>query len=94
MHYRRGEHEQRAPGAGLCQLGPPAGADAQLPLSAIRNAVTSAALIPGLKALVARHTGDPSWRHVRPPHLPLSPAAETKLFAGFDACGLTLAPVT
>jgi 4-hydroxy-tetrahydrodipicolinate synthase len=70
-----------------------AGADAQAALSAIRRAVTSAALIPGLKALVARHTGDPAWRTVRPPHLTLPAEAEAKLFASFDACGLKLAPV-
>jgi 4-hydroxy-tetrahydrodipicolinate synthase len=69
-----------------------AGAEAQVTLSAIRSAVTSAALIPGLKALVARHTGEPGWRTVRPPHVELSGAAETKLFASFDACGLKLAP--
>jgi 4-hydroxy-tetrahydrodipicolinate synthase len=71
-----------------------AGAEAQLALSAIRAAVTSAALIPGLKALVARHTSDAGWRTVRPPHLKLSAAVETRLFAAFDACGLTLAPVS
>jgi 4-hydroxy-tetrahydrodipicolinate synthase len=69
-----------------------AGADAQVTLSAIRRAVTSAALIPGLKALVARHTADPGWRTVRPPHVRLPDAAAAKLFASFDACGLTLAP--
>ncbi|CAH2601213.1 Dihydrodipicolinate synthase family protein [Rhodovastum atsumiense] len=69
-----------------------AGADAQVTLSAIRKAVTSAALIPGLKALVARHTGDAGWQAIRPPHLPLSPEARTKLFATFDACGLKLTP--
>ena len=68
-----------------------AGADAQITLSAVRRAVTSAALIPGLKALVARHTSDPAWTHIRPPHLKLAPEAEARLFAAFDACGLTLA---
>ena len=68
-----------------------AGADAQVTLAAIRKAVTSAALIPGLKALVARHTGDPAWHNIRPPHLKLSEAAQAALFATFDACGLKLA---
>ena len=68
------------------------GAEAQVTLSAIRRAVTSAALIPGLKALVARHTGDAAWRNIRPPHLPLSAEAEARLFAAFDACGFRLAP--
>jgi 4-hydroxy-tetrahydrodipicolinate synthase len=67
------------------------GAQAQATLSAIRKAVTSAALIPGLKSLIARHHGDAAWKRLRPPHMPLSAEAETRLFAAFDACGLTLA---
>ena len=70
-----------------------AGAEAQVTLSAIRKVVSSAGLIPALKALVARHTGDPAWRNIRPPLLPLSAGQEAKLFAAFDACGLTLAAV-
>ena len=70
-----------------------AGAAAQEVLSAIRKAVTSAALIPGLKALVARHTGNEGWLNIRPPHVKLDEAAAAKLFATFDACGATLAPV-
>lgn len=68
-----------------------AGEEAQVVLSALRQAVTSAALIPGLKALVARNTGKPAWHNIRPPHLPLDQAAQAKLFATFDACGVTLA---
>jgi len=68
-----------------------AGAAAQEVLSALRKAVTSAALIPGLKALVARHAGDDAWLNIRPPHLPLSHEAAAKLFAAFDACGVRLA---
>ncbi len=65
-------------------------AAAQARLSLIRKAVTSAPLIPGLKSLVARHTGDAAWTHIRPPHLPLTPAQEAALFAAFDACGFAL----
>jgi len=68
-----------------------AGAAAQEVLSALRKAVTSAALIPGLKALMARHAGDDAWLNIRPPHLPLSNEAAAKLFATFDACGVRLA---
>ncbi len=64
---------------------------AQVQLAAIRMAVTSAPLIPALKALVARRTGDASWNHLRPPHLPLPAEAAQKLFATFDATGLKLA---
>lgn len=68
-----------------------AGAAAQEVLTALRRAVTSAALIPGLKALVARHTGNDEWLNIRPPHLRLSGDAAARLFATFDACGVRLA---
>jgi len=68
-----------------------AGADAQAVLTATRKAVTSVPLIPGLKSLVARNTGDPRWTHIRPPHLPLTAAQEAALFAAFDASGVRLA---
>ncbi|MEO8714071.1 MAG: dihydrodipicolinate synthase family protein [Acetobacteraceae bacterium] len=60
-------------------------------LTATRKAVTSVPLIPGLKALVARNTGDPRWTNIAPPHLKLSAAQEATLFAAFDASGVTLA---
>ncbi len=69
----------------------PEGAEAQVTLAAMRKAVTSAPLIPGLKALIARHTGDNAWLNIRPPHLKLSAEAAQRLFATFDACGVTLA---
>ena len=68
-----------------------AGAAAQEVLTALRRAVTSAALIPGLKALVARHTGDDAWLNIRPPHLRLGGEAAARLFETFDACGVRLA---
>ncbi len=68
-----------------------AGTAAQEVLTALRRAVTSAALIPGLKALVARHTGDDAWLNIRPPHLRLDEEAAARLFATFDACGVRLA---
>lgn len=68
-----------------------AGLEAQETLTAIRAAVTSAALIPGLKSLVARNTGDRSWRTIRPPHMRLTAEAERKLFDTFDGVGVTLA---
>ncbi len=66
------------------------GEAAQVTLSAIRKAVTSAPLIPGLKALTARRTGSSVWDVMRPPHMPLNAEAKGKLFAAFDACGVTL----
>ena len=67
------------------------GEAAQEVLSALRKAVTSAALIPGLKALVARHLSDDAWLNIRPPHIRLSDDDMTKLFKAFDACGVRLA---
>ncbi len=72
-------------------LGTPGGDAAQATLSAIRKAVTSVPLIPGLKALMARHTGDPAWTNIRPPFLALPAEAAHKLFAAFDACGAHMA---
>jgi len=69
-----------------------AGTEAQATLAAVRKAVTAAPLIPALKTLVARHTGDAAWTNIRPPHLRLSAEAAHKLFAAFDATGLKLAP--
>lgn len=66
------------------------GADAQITLSAIRKAVTSAALIPGLKSLIARHTANPAWLNMRPPHMKLTQAAEAALYSSFDSVGLSL----
>jgi len=69
-----------------------AGAAAQARLSAARKAVISVPLIPGLKALKARHAGDARWHFIRPPHLRLTAAQEATLFGNFDACAITLAP--
>jgi 4-hydroxy-tetrahydrodipicolinate synthase len=60
-------------------------------LAATRKAVVSVPLIPGLKALVARNTGDARWHAIRPPHLKLTDVQQAALFATFDACGLELA---
>jgi 4-hydroxy-tetrahydrodipicolinate synthase len=67
-----------------------AGAAAHEVLAATRKAVISVPLIPGLKALVGRNTGDARWNNIRPPHLPLTAAQQTSLFRAFDECGLTL----
>ena len=68
----------------------PDGAAAHDILSAPRKAVISVPLISGLKALVARNTGNPAWRNIRPPHMQLTPAQEASLFAAFDASGVVL----
>ena len=67
------------------------GAAAQQMLAATRKAVISVPLIPALKSLVARHTGDARWLNIRPPHLRLTSTQEATLFSAFDASGITLA---
>ena len=64
---------------------------AQAILTTTRRAVTSVPLISGLKALKARHTGDPAWTHIRPPHMKLSAEQTATIYAAMDACGVTLA---
>ncbi len=68
----------------------PAGEAAQARLTSVRKAVISVPLIPGLKALKARHTGDAAWHNIRPPHLKLTAEQQATLYAAFDACGMTL----
>ncbi len=68
------------------------GASMHETLSATRKAIVAApAPIPALKALMARHTGNPAWHNMRPPHLKLTAEQQAKLFAAFDACGVQLA---
>lgn len=66
----------------------PAGEEAQRTLTATRRAVTSVPLIPGLKSLVARRTGDARWTNIRPPHLKLDAAQERTVFAALEASGM------
>jgi len=76
----------------VCQTwNTPSGEAAQARLTSVRKAVISVPLIPGLKALKARHTGDARWHNIRPPHLKLSAEQQATLFSAFDACGMTLA---
>jgi len=70
----------------------PDGAAAQKVLSATRKAVISVPLIPGLKALVTRNTGNPTWHHIRPPHMKLTETQQAALFDLFDASGFRLPP--
>jgi 4-hydroxy-tetrahydrodipicolinate synthase len=67
------------------------GAAAQTVLSATRRAVISVPMIPALKTLVARNTGDARWLNIRPPHLKLTEAQTASLFDTFDASGIRLA---
>lgn len=69
----------------------PKAAAAQRDLAAMRTAVSGPTLIPGLKSLVARHTGNATWENIRPPHVKLTAEQKAKLFTTFDACGVQLA---
>ncbi|MEX2259455.1 MAG: dihydrodipicolinate synthase family protein [Woeseia sp.] len=62
-------------------------------LDDIRAIVQAYPMIPALKAIAAHYSGDPSWRHVRPPLTPLTAAAATELLHrleqhGFEMPGL------
>ncbi len=91
---KRGETVARLEDAELQDALSLARADAEAAaatLAATRKAAISVPLIPGLKALKARHTGDATWNNIRPPHLKLTAEQQATLFAAFDASGATLA---
>lgn len=66
------------------------GADAdaaQAMLTATRRAATAAPLIPNLREVIARSTGDMGWRNIRPPHLPLAAPQADAAWATWQATG-------
>ena len=63
------------------RTGPEADA-AQAVLNTTRKAATAVPLIPGLREVFARASGDAGWRHIRPPNLPLNAEQAQK---GWDA---------
>jgi len=48
---------------------------------AVRAAASARGMIPSLKAVLAARYGDPAWRNVRPPLLPLDDSAQAALLA-------------
>lgn len=68
----------------------PTGEAAAITLAATRKAAVSVPLIPGLKAMKARLTGDAGWRYSRPPNIAISAEQQASLFAAWDASGMTL----
>ena len=60
-------------------------------LTGQRLAIQSKTLIPALKRIMARATGDAAWNGVRPPNVPLSEADAAALFAALDGTGFKLA---
>jgi 4-hydroxy-tetrahydrodipicolinate synthase len=73
------------------RTGPEADA-AQAVLNATRKAATSVPLIPGLREIIARSTGEAfgsegGWRTIRPPHLKLDKAQADAVWAAWQAAG-------
>ena len=60
---------------------------AQGMLSATRKAATSVPLIPGLREIIARSTGDAGWRTIRPPHMALSSTQAEAIWTAWQAAG-------
>lgn len=60
-------------------------------LTAQRLAIQSQALVPALKQIMARHSGDQSWIKIRPPLMPLAAEQAKSLFDALDATGFSLA---
>jgi 4-hydroxy-tetrahydrodipicolinate synthase len=59
-------------------------------VNAVRGAIEKAPVIPALKAIVAHHAADPTWRTVRPPLVELAPAAREPLLASLEARGFAM----
>ena len=59
--------------------------DQQQRLDAVRGVVERAALLPALKAVLARYRNDPAWATVRPPLVELDVAQRQTLYQGLDA---------
>ncbi len=62
-------------------------------LRAIRELTQKFPLFSCLKALMRRHTGEALWDNIRPPLTAMSDADKARLYAGYDATGLTMAAV-
>ncbi len=67
---------------------------AQEMLTRTRRAATAVPLIPGLREVIARATGDAAWRTIRPPHLPLSAEQAEAVWAAWSAAGALPLPNT
>lgn len=64
----------------------------QAALGAVRSAVQKYPLVEALKELMARRTGDDSWRTLRPPLMPLDQATADALAADVAATAAAGAP--
>lgn len=68
------------------------GEAARRQVSALRALIGGPGQIAALKEILARHTGDPAWRNIRPPLVPLDAAAAERLAAGLAALGFAPPP--
>jgi 4-hydroxy-tetrahydrodipicolinate synthase len=68
----------------------PEASELQAALDAVRSAVEKAPVIPALKAIVARYSGDEGWTAVRPPLVELSSARREPLLAELAALGFEM----
>ena len=59
-------------------------------LTALRQTISKYPPIPAMKAILARQTGNPTWRHVRPPLRALTAAEEEALVADLAALDFAL----
>jgi len=57
----------------------------------VRKIISGYPLIPSLKAMVARHTGDNAWLNMRPPVLAMDAAQTQRLYQEYDGAGLAMA---
>ncbi|HEY8610763.1 MAG TPA: dihydrodipicolinate synthase family protein [Roseomonas sp.] len=68
------------------RTGPEADA-AQAMMNACRAAAGTVPLIPGLREILARSTGDEGWRHIRPPHTRLTIQEADRVWAAWQSTG-------
>ncbi len=59
-------------------------------LTQIRGVIQQYPLSSALKQLIARHTGNTAWHHIRPPFTVMDDVTRQKLFNEFDAIGYDL----
>jgi len=64
----------------------------QARLTAVRNAISALPLSAALKEIMARHTGDDGWLHIRPPLAPLSPTGAADLFITLESLDFSPPP--
>ena len=73
------------------RTGPEADA-AQAMMNAGREAAATVPLIPGLREILARSTGDEGWRHIRPPHTRLTVEEADRAWQAWQASGVLPLP--